>query len=201
MDLATADGYCRFCEVTARETVITESEHATAFPSLGALVEGWVLVSPRDHVVALSELTDDRWHDTSNLAEDLNRRVRAVYGPTVMFEHGAAGTNRTAGCGVDHAHLHIVPWNGNLREEVAAVSTLPSFSWRPAAKRPQSRPGEDYIWLADRTGMWIAHAAEVPSQVVRQAVANALNLTWWDWKQDLCTGRADATHRRLSALT
>ena len=42
--------------------------------------------------------------------------------PVTMFEHGASHTGSIMGCGVDHAHVHLVPLDFNLAEE--AVSEL-----------------------------------------------------------------------------
>jgi ATP adenylyltransferase len=200
LDLSTTDRGCRFCEVAHRERLVRSSEHSAVFPSLGAFIEGWLLVAPREHVVASSELPDDHWHDLDAQVRTANEAVRAEYGPTVFFEHGAAGTNRTAGCGVDHAHLHIVPWVGNLREQIAAVPGFGRFAWHPAGHRPISRTGEDYIWISDETGAWITYASELPSQVVRQAMSHALGLAWWDWKVDHRTDTAAATLDRLSTV-
>lgn len=201
VDLFNLGETCRFCDVAGRETLICESEHATAFPSLGALLEGWVLIAPREHVIALSELDGDGWRDVALLADRVNMAIQAAYGPTVMFEHGAAGIHRTAGCGVDHAHLHIVPWTGNLREQIATTPDLPSFIWQRAGRRPGAREGKDYIWLHDHTGTWVTYDSELPSQVVRQAISNARAMTWWDWKHDLRMDISDATRNRLSLFT
>lgn len=188
---------CRICDAPERERLVGQSRRSVAFPSLGAFVEGWVLVAPRSHVVALSELARDEWQDLSEMLETCNRQIKAAYGPTVLFEHGAAGTSRTAGCGVDHAHMHIVPWNGDLREEIARVPDLGEFTWRNAEGQPRGDGGMDYIWLCDASGTWITYAPELPSQVIRRAIARELGLSWWDWKSDLRRETAEATADRL----
>lgn len=193
LEVLTTVGSCRFCDVAQREQLIRSSEHTSVFPSLGAFVDGWVLVVPREHVVATSELRDAQWRDLAEQLDVANSAVRDRFGSTVFFEHGAAGVNRTAGCGVDHAHLHVVPWVGNLRDQIAAVPGLEGFVWHRAGDRPQSRDTEDYIWISDATGAWITYATELPSQVVRQAMSRALGLEWWDWKSDYRLDRAAAT--------
>jgi ATP adenylyltransferase len=197
MYLQSAGQGCRFCEIAQNERLVVESEHTTAFPSLGAFIEGWVLVAPRAHVVALSQLSGERWRDLDSVVDECVERIAGTYGPVVLFEHGAASAKRTAGCGVDHAHVHVVPWNGNLRNEIAAVPDLQHFTWHRAERRPAAAPGLDYIWLSDHTGTWITYAAELPSQVVRRAMSVALGLGWWEWKADLCVEAASATIERL----
>lgn len=194
----TSGDECRFCRVADREAIVQASETATAFPSLGALIEGWMLVAPRRHVVSTADLADAEWRDLAKLADAISIAMRAAYGPVVMFEHGASGSNRTAGCGVDHAHLHVVPWSGNLREQIAAVHSLPDFEWQPAGKRPTGVTNSDYIWISDDTGTWVTHSQVLPSQVVRQAISASLGLGWWDWKSDLRIQTAESTRRQLT---
>lgn len=196
--LSTSDAaFCRFCSAVSREEVLLSSERTNAFASVGAYIEGWTLVVPRTHVFALADLDTDEWRDFAALTGKVRARIEAVYGSTVMFEHGAAGSARTAGCGVDHAHLHILPWATDLRSEIARTPDLPGFEWDQAGTRPRGKSGQDYIWLSDSSGSWITHAPELPSQVVRRALANALAIDEWDWKADHRLAVLAATNSKL----
>ncbi len=191
---------CRFCELPRREEILLESEWAYSFPSLGALIEGWMLVSPRSHVFSLSELDGTEWDAFRELAMNTRLRVEKLYGTCVTFEHGAAGSGRGAGCGVNHAHLHVVPMDVDLRAVIAESSDkVGTYDWNVSDCRPAGLADMDYIHLSDRTGSWITYAHALPSQVVRRALARLLQQDLWDWKSALREDLALKTVTQLRA--
>ncbi|MHA7293399.1 HIT family protein [Arthrobacter sp. HLT1-21] len=190
---------CRFCRLSKSETLVSESEYAFSMPSLGAMVEGWMLVSPRRHAFSIAELDVHEWEEFHSLASETRAKVEATYGPSVTFEHGASGEGRLAGCGINHAHLHIVPLAVDLRLLINEVSeAVGKYEWHRSSPRPRAAAELDYIHLSDRTGNWITHSPSLPSQVVRQAIARYLGLELWDWKSDLRESLALKTAARLS---
>lgn len=189
---------CRFCELSIEEEVLLESDHAYSIPSLGAMVEGWMLVVPRRHAFSLAELDDADWHEFQTIASMTREKVEQAYGASITFEHGAAGASRSAGCGVNHAHLHVVPLAVDLRALIdASADTVGHYEWHVSSPRPTLQPENDYIHLGDRSGFWITHSRSVPSQVVRRAIARELHLDVWDWKSAL---REDLAHKTVSHL-
>jgi diadenosine tetraphosphate (Ap4A) HIT family hydrolase len=168
-------------------------------PSFGALLEGWLLVVSSRHVTSLAELQVDEWDAFIALRDQAATLVGAEYGSWIMFEHGAAGSLRQAGCGVDHAHSHIVPLDIDLRTSIRYVRDMVGdFNWSRSESQPQLIPGHDYIWLHDRTGQWISSRPAIPGQVVRRAIAARLGVEVWDWKADLRLDLALATTNRLT---
>lgn len=191
-------GLCRFCSLSDEEPLLHASAGVMCVPSIGAMVEGWTLVVPRRHVLSISELDDLEWSDFSAQRDIMRARVEAVYGQTVVFEHGAGGAHRTAGCGVDHAHMHIVPVSFDLRAIVSSISSeVGKFAWRSADDRPSAPAGVDYIHIGDATGYWIAFNDEQPSQVIRRAIAHQLDIHDWDWKANPRLTNVRATLEKL----
>src|ERR1700678_2335133 len=107
---------CRFCGYlkngtanSERWTVVAETELLVAVPSVGPLVPGWLLVIPKQHALSFGAV------DASNLSAlmaDIQRIAmgwRDLFGPLAWFEHGPAEARSSAGCGIDHAHMHLVP--------------------------------------------------------------------------------------------
>jgi hypothetical protein len=97
-------------------------------------------------------------------------------GPVWVFEHGPATERRLAGCGIDHAHLHIVPLEFDLAE--AAGPFLPRGSaFRSGSMadcKRYARLGYDYLY-AERPsgeGLFAVHRG-LGSQIFRKAVASA----------------------------
>lgn len=193
---------CRFCQISARERPVVESPIGIAVPSIGAFVEGWLLVIPRRHVVALSDLTERERGEFHALMDEAHKLISRKYGRTVMFEHGPAGPARNAGCGVDHAHLHTVPLPLVLHETVKTDGDGRELQWRPA-DLPWDADAEhsarlDYFFVREADGTaWIASTPAAPSQLLRRAIAEYVRTPTWDWKADFRHELVAATYRRL----
>lgn len=192
------DDRCAFCTLATSETPLSTTASTGTFASIGAYVPGWALAVPARHVLALAELNDDEWREFMDAATQSRRRIEKLWGSSVLFEHGAAGSGRQAACGVNHAHLHIVPLELDLRASIASVDgSVGQFEWNPCSQdRPWSKADLDYIFLSDRTGSWIAHRESIPSQVVRRAIAATLDLSDWNWRDNHRMEIVDATRRR-----
>lgn len=193
---------CRFCGVEAREEAIVLSPQTVVVPSVGSMVEGWVLAIPRRHVLALAELTLQEQQEFAAIVNEANRLVSAEYGTTVQFEHGPAAENKAAGCGVDHAHLHIVPFRGSLREEAKNHEFGPDLHWIQApdlsALASAHASGLDYLYIRETDGMgWFSTAQSIPSQLFRQVIALRIGLRDWDWK---CNPRSEVSSRTMRRL-
>jgi ATP adenylyltransferase len=193
---------CRFCKLTASEVPIIETPIGLAIPSIGAFVEGWLLVVPRRHMVALSDLRDWELTEFQDLMEEASDLVSREYGPIVMFEHGPAGAGRSAGCGIDHAHLHIVPHTLNLHEAVKSDGAGGNLRWRPAAlpwdAHADHSSGLDYFYVRETDGSsWLTSTSAAPSQLLRRAIASQVGTPVWDWKADPRSDLVAATYRRL----
>lgn len=176
---------CRFCRPANQRETLWETPQGKAVASFGAFIAGWTLVVPHQHVASTAALTPSEWEEFSGLLTSTHALVEERIGGAIMFEHGAAGFSRTAGCGVDHAHVHIVPTAIDVRGAIASLGEeFASYRWDRSAFQPDQIPAHDYIWIHDPTGTWIHHTAHQPSQVVRRALAQQLQVPVWDWKAD-----------------
>jgi ATP adenylyltransferase len=194
------EGECRYCDLKQHEPLVLESNAGHVVPSLGALVEGWLLVFPKRHVLALSDLSTEEWAEFRTLIGLARSSSEREFGQTVLFEHGSAGAGRTAACGVNHAHMHVVPLKIDLRAAIAECSSdIGAFEWSRVIDRPVSVLEQDYIYVSDDTGQWVARSAWLPGQVVRRAIARFLDLQVWDWKVDAHLDLVESTRRKLKA--
>ena len=113
----------------------------------------------------------------------MRRTLSQIYSPPVLFEHGVRGSS-AGGCGVEHAHLHMVPFPSEnepiagLRREFAfePIDTLGDLGRRVPSKSP-------YLYYEQRDGKkWVVGVDYVPSQYLRKAVATSLGTHQWDWR-------------------
>lgn len=196
---------CRLCRSGLRvawNTPLSKSPNFVVLPSLGALVEGWMLVVPKQHFLSMGALPDSMIPEMQRLKQNVFERLERMYGAVCAFEHGPGGTQRSVGCGVDHAHLHMLPLQFDL---ASAVDTyLPSGSeWRDADLtdcRLAARHGDDYLYLEQPIGRGrIVRHQNLGSQLFRRAIAAYLGLPEeFNWRKN---PQIENVNRTIAAFT
>ncbi len=200
---------CRLCRGISDPTpnfwdrVLFESRHFVVVASLGALVEGWLLIVPKEHVVSFGAISRDLEGELETLKADISAMVNLIFGGACIFEHGPAGERRAVGCGVDHAHLHVVPIKFDL---AAAVSRLQrdAMSWQRAdfaACRIAYQLGNDYLYLEQPIGYGVLYSAgTIGSQVFRKAIASELGFSeQFNWRNYPQFANVRATTSKVEA--
>ncbi len=126
----------------------------------------------------------------------VDRLREAFDGDVFEFEHGASDFGKVMGCGVDQAHVHLVPLPFDL---VGAASSLGGERVELCAADgdPWKRipNGADY-WLVrnTRTGTGLAVIAqEQRSQALRRIIAEQINAPEWDYRRNAAPDNAEAT--------
>lgn len=186
---------CKLCSELASPSSawnlpLFETPNLVAIPSLGALVEGWLLLVPKRHFISFGAIPTSMQDEINEFKAYLCTMLRRCYGAVAAFEHGPSMANRTVGCGVDHAHLHLVPLQFDLAAEV--LPFLPnSVTWNSARiERCQHAYslGQDYLYLEQPIGSGrIAMHDEFGSQLFRKAIATRLGMrdqfNWHEYPQ------------------
>jgi diadenosine tetraphosphate (Ap4A) HIT family hydrolase len=201
---------CRLCsqlapQETAREwnRPLFESLNFVALPSVGALVEGWLLLVPKRHFISLGGLPGSLLAEFGEFKELLCSVLGQCYGTVSAFEHGPTAAGRALGCGVDHAHLHLVPLLFDLSNEILPL--MPSgAAWKPAGIddcRAAYLRGEDYLYFEQPIGSGrIATHDRFGSQLFRRAVASHIGIPQqYNWREFEQEPIVMATIRRIRA--
>jgi ATP adenylyltransferase len=166
---------------------VIESENFVVLPSLGALVPGWLLIAPKVHYICTGSLPDKLRREFDGLKADVWSLLSSRYGSVCAFEHGPAGVQRSVGCGVDHAHMHLVPVHFDLIE--AARPHVPvDTSWSSADWRERQSAYErhlDYLYVEQPLGVArIAVHSRFGSQVFRKAIADRVGIpAQYNWRE------------------
>lgn len=184
---------CSLCSglVSKREEIwnepLLESPNFVVLPSVGALVEGWVLLVPKAHVICMGALSESLGIEMQQVKHTVYRMLQEAYGNVSSFEHGPTTAKRRVGCGVDHAHLHLVPVEFSLR---AAVNPfLPEgVAWSTAGLkecRNAFARGEDYLYFEQTNSAGqIATHKDLGSQLFRRAIAKQIGRpSEFDWRE------------------
>lgn len=186
---------CRFCRSFAApiaqralcDRPIFESENFVCIPSIGALIEGWVLLVPKAHFLCVGAMHPDLIAELTEFKDHVVVEIEIRHGDVALFEHGPASPSTPVGCGVDHAHLHVVPCQFDLaaaarREMNECIEWNSVSALSSTAEFHQS--GLPYLYLEQPVGYRnIAVSASIPSQLFRKAIARHVGLPdAWNWQ-------------------
>ncbi len=124
---------------------IMQSDNYIAIASIGAFIEGWAMVVPKCHKLSLA--TDFRSDEFISFLNKVKNHVENVYGNTVMFEHGSSNSDSILGCGVNHAHFHIVPHKTSIKSLLD-----PQLNWIFTKDTREDAPENqsDYLFYSDK---------------------------------------------------
>jgi hypothetical protein len=179
-----------------------DSPNFVVIPSLGGFIEGWLLVVPRRHDLNLRQLPAEYRSEFDRLVQRTHNRLRDLYGPTIAFEHGPRCIGDPAGCTVDHAHLHVVPFGAAIREAVEAEAggALHLESVRSLFESVPGHDHESYIFLEEPSGeRYLGFASNIQSQLVRRVLARSRGRGRnFDWREDLAL---ESVSRTVAAVT
>lgn len=201
---------CQLCSNLAlQESVETwnqplfESPNFVVLPSLGALIEGWLLLVPKNHFICMGALPDSLASEMQEMKYLISSILQQHYGEVCIFEHGPSKAHISVGCGVDHAHIHFVPLTFDLGS--AATPFLPEgIHWLESGfdgcKAAFSR-GEDYLYFEQPVGYgYIAKHNGFASQVFRRAIASSIGFPdQFSWREHPQFTNVFATIDKLQA--
>lgn len=91
----------------AGSRIIYQDDSFFVVPTIGQLFKHSLLILPKNHVESLSELKNEELKSLQRVFKKLKESLKK-YGSIVGFEHGAKSCT-SGGCGIYHAHLHLVP--------------------------------------------------------------------------------------------
>lgn len=175
---------CRFCTIASGRSpkepdrILLETKSHVVIASIGALVPGWTMIVPRRHECNLSAtLPDPQFLD---LCQQVAERLATAFPATEVriFEHGSQGQGSLVGCGVDHAHMHLVPLRDTLEPWIRRQS--PSLDWhRVRLAQVAERAGDrEYLLYSDDVAApdprcLLSLPSQPTSQFFRRALASA----------------------------
>ncbi len=174
---------CRFCGISKGyytylgiDEPIYSNQDFFIIASIGALVEGWSLIVPKEHQFSMKNCYNS---DLFNKAFDtVLQKLRIEYGNNIIaFEHGANSNKSVTACGTSHAHLHLVPYPISLTSQLMAKN-LNWISCRPSEIASYVNNSE-YLYYSDISNdknwldtVGVLHKLEKPtSQFFRRIIA------------------------------
>jgi len=191
-----------FARIYRRELIsrsLYTSKQFVVMPSLGQIVEGYVLIVPVRHCMAIADMSTEGVQELGGLRDFVRDALSQTYGPSILFEHGIRGTE-AGGCGVEHAHLHAVPFDSTTEpiEELKAKHSFKPISGL-AQLHSEVSANSPYLYYEQTNGQaWVCETERIPSQYVRKLLAQLIGTEPWDWR---VAGREQALLNSISRLS
>lgn len=131
---------CRYCNFLLEKngdrgnsepwnTVLYESDNFVVVPTLGSLVEGWLLIVSKEHLLCMGAVTNILRGELEDVIGFTKNVLKNAYEPLTIFEHGPSREGTSVGCGVDHAHIHLVPLKFSLLTEARVSEEVGEYEW------------------------------------------------------------------------
>lgn len=183
----------------AHDVVIASNDHFVALPSLGSIVPGWLLIVPRRPMATLSLMNVDERNALKDIRRDLTKRLQIYQRPVYAFEHGGA-LESVVSCGVDQAHLHLVPLSFNLLDVIRDCD----MKWHTVDSvdclSEVVTLGKEYLFAEDENLSLISFPEVQSSQWFRKVIAKECGEVEWDYKKNPNVPQVMATAQDLKTV-
>jgi diadenosine tetraphosphate (Ap4A) HIT family hydrolase len=175
------------------------SRQFAVVPSLGQIVEGYLLVLPIEHFRTIGDMPDDLLTEFGGVCRRAGQILKNQYGQYVLFEHGARADG-AGGCGIYHAHVHATPLAGLSDPVDVLKGRFPYTVLRNLNEiREESVGLPSYLLYQDSgAGLYLFDTGPLPSQYMRKLLADAIGGQEWNWRNAGREDRLLATIERLA---
>lgn len=166
--------------------IIAETKNLVAFPCIGQLSPGHYLIATKKHQPTFADFIKDessKLEELVHIIDITHQKLGFSKAQSLYFEHGARD-QIDGGCGIYHAHLHIVPNAGKI-----IISELPSKTSRMSSSMEECYSNIDNevpyaLFGSEQNGYNCATlTSSLPSQTLRKKVSSAMSVEIWDWKK------------------
>jgi diadenosine tetraphosphate (Ap4A) HIT family hydrolase len=188
-----------------KNRIVLESGNFIVMPSIGQIVEGYLLVLPKKHLSCIGQLSSKLFDELIGIKSILSESLSPMYHPPIYFEHGCLSEDG-GGCGIYHAHLHCVPAPATVdflpillndeklttRYKIDNIKDLKSLF----------ETGQSYLFYEDRFGNPSAFGAPfLPSQFFRRLFAEQVGTSYWNWREFGRENKLISTLEKLKNLS
>lgn len=167
--------------------VVLKDEAFAALPTIGQLFEGSFLVIPTTHNERYADLLPAQRSKALQFVTSVERRLRSS-GPTMIYEHGARSING-GGCGVYHAHVHVVPLPRHASVDELLLGVEGTCLSRVLDAWDEAAGASEYLLVRDTRGQVMlasqsSAGGPLGSQFMRRRLVELFQLQVpWDWRE------------------
>jgi len=183
--------------------LLHDGPNFVVIPGAGAIVPGYTLIIPRDHILSMGFLDSTHDEEFIHLLDGVKNWLQAEFGKEAhVFEHGAKNFREKGGACADHAHTQVAPLGPTDRFVTnlqADFDTHTTGTYLEAARQTVALgQGDPYLYThSDTHGSAIAVATGAKSQYFRRHMAAHIGRPD-DWDGPMFPG-TDNIRRTLDA--
>jgi len=179
--------------------ILFETENFLVFPTLGQIVEGYLLIASKEHYLNIGEIPLELYPELEKLQHKVRKVLEDNYYTPLFFEHGPASASLRSGCCIEHAHIHAVPLQLDILESISKNFKGREITNYTEIKRHFQR-GIQYLFYEDnkcKRYLFTVHDI-IPPQYLRKVIAHKIgHPEKWDWKNYLGLAELSDTIRKL----
>ena len=183
---------CCFCRITNKSSqneydkVIYETNNFLVITSLGAFVEGYLLIIPKEHISSMAKLNNTLIQELKMLKAKVSQIYRKYYNASAtIFENGSSSENGMYEDSIVHAHLHLLP---NFKNEDYSNKIFGEIGCERLKDYSQINyySEDSYIFYeCYENNMYISKEREkFIRQHIRRILASEMNGIESDWKKE-----------------
>ena len=158
------------------DRILFETKNFVVVPSVGQIVEGYLLIMPKKHYISISNLDYELFDELEAVYSETRDILEKNYSKPIFFEHGVCRAEYYFnGCCVDHAHIHAVPAPVNVSESLKNEFRYTKIE--KVSDLGQIARDKNYLFVDDFSrNMYAYEANEVRSQHIRYLIADLLGV-------------------------
>lgn len=201
---------CKMCHIIchknsnkfAYDKPIISTPNFIVIPTIGQIVEGYLLILPKRHILSMGELDTDSWIELKELKSNLRKILENEFGPVIFFEHGSIPESNKAGNSILHAHMHVCPAPSEILNSVLSILPMREVEIELFA-RTSYISGKSYLFIEDHNKKCFGCNApiDLPSQFLRRHLSNTIGISdKWDWRIYPHRENIASTMKRLNVI-
>ena len=191
---------CVFCIIDKSKlenTIIEEIDNFIVLPTIGALVDGYLMIVSKKHINSMSELKENEKIEYEILIEKYRKKFKNIYNKyPIIFEHGSPiNDSNMKASSVIHAHTHIV--NHEFINEESIVKNL---NFKKLENLNYLSKEQNYIMYINPENIcYVSYNFEPVSQMMRKIIAKDLgDENKFDWKKEIFIENINSTIKKFT---
>lgn len=168
--------------------IVYEGKYWVIWPTIGALVPGYVLIVSKKHHLSLMDCAREEVTELELLLRQTRRILESIYQyPCIAFEHGSGcGMGDKPSC-IDHCHIHVLP----LKEDIYNRIDKTKFRIHQIESLNRLFKGKQHasylLYQNHEEQLFIMYADIYISQYFRQLIALSEGVPEkWNWRHNFC---------------
>lgn len=163
----------KLVNLPSEECILFENNNIYVQVDISPLCRGHILIITKEHYLNFYETPDGIKKDTKKIMNTIIKLYRELYNSdTLFFEHGSAKSGY-AGASIDHAHLHCVPYNNSINNDLDKL--LGKAIECDIFAHSTFKNEFSYIYTEKSNNKKIYKVEKLPSQFLRKLMSEKIN--------------------------